>query len=329
MDTRQLISKSIDNLQLIFGSYLENVFESKYGKNWEIFCEEMDEDMKEKIIYNKKNNKFNKDLNFYLNLLIRFYNKLNFNTKYVYTIAYYIKNIRNKWAHNYNFSEREAYRVIDIFQSFLEELNLDTHDLNANRLEALDTLNEIEFKSKRLNNQKNISAKNEVIKVNSIYNNKDYYDYSTVSPNHINKPVEENINLFPKTTPRSNNDLITMNKIYLSNSNVNSTSNNRMYDKKNSKGNFNNIHIYKDYKLRELDDVMDEDRNYFKQEEINQLNSFPKNTNFYNNFENNISKSIIISEPQNNYSGKPSNYKLNNNFNFNYELDNPKDKNYF
>jgi len=333
MNTRELISKGIDILQLIFGSYLESILESEYGKNWESNCEENDEDMKEKYFNSKKNNKFTKDLNFYLNILIKYYSKLNFSNNNIKNQAFMIRNFRNKWAHNYSFSEREAYRVIDFFQSFLEELNLDSYDINIIRLEALQGLVNYEMKTKDLNKQKPSNLYDCKINVNINMNNSNENNFLFNSPNiNQTKQHEGNKSVNIKSTPKSNNDLISMNRDYLQNSDINLKNNNSLKNKgENTKKN-STIYFYKDYKISEWDDEMDEDSYHPKEEDKYKMNNLQTNGNF--NFYNNLSQSIIPNST-NNHQNKSINFKnmsgynINNNLHFNYDSDNQNDRKYF
>mmetsp|Transcript_12770 Transcript_12770/g.14368 ORF Transcript_12770/g.14368 Transcript_12770/m.14368 type:complete len:182 (+) Transcript_12770:195-740(+) len=51
-----------------------------------------------------------------------------------------IKGYRNNWAHNYSFTLRETYRVVDTIQVYLEEIQAPTDDINMIRLQVLDSL---------------------------------------------------------------------------------------------------------------------------------------------------------------------------------------------
>ncbi len=244
-----------------------------------------------------------------------------------------IRNFRNKWAHNYSFSEREAYRVIDFFQSFLEELNLDSYDINIIRLEALQGLVNYEMKTKDLNKQKPSNLYDCKINVNINMNNSNENNFLFNSPNiNQTKQHEGNKSVNIKSTPKSNNDLISMNRDYLQNSDINLKNNNSLKNKgENTKKN-STIYFYKDYKISEWDDEMDEDSYHPKEEDKYKMNNLQTNGNF--NFYNNLSQSIIPNST-NNHQNKSINFKnmsgynINNNLHFNYDSDNQNDRKYF
>ena len=304
MNTRQLISKSIDSLQIIFGSYMESVFEAMYGKDWECQMENMDYDMREKLGQNnsRKNHKFSKDLNFYLGLLMKYYPKFNFSNNYILTLTHYIKNIRNRWAHNYNFSERETYRIIDIFQSFLEEFSLDTSEIESTRLECLESLMAYEIKSKE---QKNSKFQNDINKIN----------HQKINTN-FNLNQENRYNLSIDTGNQKikyNHDLININKNYINHSGY---SPNNLF--KRNEENINTeskVYIDKSIKLSEFEDEMEEDKIYYSDEKKN--NPFSNQDNLLNN---NFTQSFVINGRQSNEYFMPISNN-NSKLNFNYDFD--------
>lgn len=79
----------------------------------------------------------------WFNIFIKFWERLfsrehcnNSPKSYLFLIKHY----RNQWAHNYSFTLRDAYRVVDTIQLFFEEIKAPTDEINMLRLIILDAL---------------------------------------------------------------------------------------------------------------------------------------------------------------------------------------------
>jgi hypothetical protein len=229
MEYKQIIQNGLDILKKELETYLETKLRDCYGDEFFVYMESGPKVNPNKMVdvnlYNTKN-KY-KDVLFYLNAFIKnweFPFKSMFNGhNYPLTLCHSIKYFRNRWAHQSVFTIRETYRLFDECQALLEELKLDTTEIEIIRKGVLEMLVTEETKPKCKIDQdtkKPITGSN----LNTLIENTNY------NPN-LNYQVNNNSNninsIYQNNNQPWNSSLINTN----TNSNVsNNYNNNYNYD---------------------------------------------------------------------------------------------------
>ncbi|CAI2369320.1 unnamed protein product [Moneuplotes crassus] len=182
-ESREQVHKAIEHFTCVFQYYIVESLKQEYGEDYlnviaygvgyntagkSVQPYSGDKEMinQEKIQYEgyKKVHPDNWDFSHCFTVFLKFWDSLfskSFTTNIPKSYIFILKHFRNQWAHNAQFTLRDAYRVADTVQLFFEMINAPTDEISMIRLVVLDKLF-AEEKQKILNGQANAAPQKPV-----------------------------------------------------------------------------------------------------------------------------------------------------------------------
>jgi hypothetical protein len=139
---RNVVQLSLEVFKNQFLPFVQNELIMFYGIDWELKLRNdpnIDRTLIEEL-YNEKLFYKNSDIR---NLLLVFSHqwdrifKKNYNTDYPCHLCEVIIYHYNQWVYEYKFNFRDTYKIIELIQSFMEELNFNIYEINLIRLDML------------------------------------------------------------------------------------------------------------------------------------------------------------------------------------------------
>jgi len=190
MEYHQIIHNALEIVLKNIQPFIEDNFKKVYGNEFWIYMENGPIINSQMNDHSDNNIRRYKDLLFYLNAFIKNWNLFKglFNSNYIICLCYDIKYFRNKWAHQSLFSTREVYRFLDQSQALLEEINLNTYEIEILRKAILEYFYKEEV-DKNIASIKQLEPNNQGFlqhnsQINNQIQNNAYIDFQSINENN-------------------------------------------------------------------------------------------------------------------------------------------------
>lgn len=141
-DNRNFVQFAFEIIKPQLINYIQSSLVNFYGPDW-LNKMKVDNIIDSKILdelYNQNIFHKNSDVKYLLGIFSYLFEPIfqkNLSNKYTFHICELILFHYSQWVYNYKFNNRETYKVIEMIQSFMEELGMNIFDINILRNEML------------------------------------------------------------------------------------------------------------------------------------------------------------------------------------------------